>query len=169
MGHVWADAVAGESAPITAPVTVIDGFLRPDVARAIRSSLELHLGNPAASRLETWGLQRLAPGQLSLRTAPERVIEPSQVKTLVGAIRDWSIRRLGFATVSMASLCLHGGGAGGAIHGAPQNGAFGFAYFLTDPDRPGEGRHLAIKGLEPVEAAFNRLVVFDHRLTPDLS
>ncbi|MFI4948527.1 MAG: 2OG-Fe(II) oxygenase [Alphaproteobacteria bacterium] len=174
----------GVMAP-TAPVIVVDGFLPPDLALAMRRDIEAHFANPAQHRPEThqvWNYWFVPGSYTYLRTTPEKIIEQGRVEAFHNALRDWSIAVLGMARATWPYLSLYVSGCRQNWHNDSVNGRFGFVYSLTRDERRTIGgetlvrreadpfrTHLARAAVgdefyQAIEPRFNRLVVFDDRL-----
>jgi hypothetical protein len=175
------DAVA----PPTAPLIVIDGFLPPDLALAMRRDIDAHFAKPEEHRAEThqvWNYWFVPDSYTYLRTAPEKVLERPRIDAFHKALRDWSIAMLGLAKVTWPYLSLYVSGCRQNWHNDSANGRFGFVYSLTRDERRTIGgdtlvrreidpfrAHLASAGAgrkfyQVIEPRFNRLVIFDDRL-----
>lgn len=173
-------------APVRAGILVADDFLPPDLADAMRQDIEAHFARPMAHRADThqvWNYWFVPELYTYLRTNPEKVIARERIEAFMRALRGWSLATLGLGTVSWPYLSLYVGGCRQGWHNDSTNGRFAFVYSLTrnerrttggetlilregDPFRGNLTRGTAGRGLyEAVEPRFNRLVVFDDRLT----
>jgi hypothetical protein len=171
--------------PPTASLIVVDGFLPPGLALAMRRDIEGHFANPKQHRPEThqvWNYWFVPDSYTYLRTAPEKIIERGRIDAFHNALRDWSVAMLGMANVTWPYLSLYVGGCRQNWHNDSVNGRFGFVYSLTRDERRTIGgetlvrheidpfrAHLASAGAggefyRAIEPRFNRLVVFDDRL-----
>jgi len=172
-------------APPTAPLIVVDGFLPPDLALAMRRDIDAHFAKPEQHRAEThqvWNYWFVPDSYTYLRTGPEKVIERPRIDAFYKALRDWSIAMLGLAKVTWPYLSLYVSGCRQNWHNDSVNGRFGFVYSLTRDERRTIGgdtlvrheidpyrAHLASAGAgrkfyQVIEPRFNRLVIFDDRL-----
>src|SRR5229473_1019985 len=172
-------------APPSAPLIVIDGFLPPDLALAMRRDIDAHFATPEQHRAEThqvWNYWFVPDSYTYLRTAPEKVIERARIDAFHNALRNWSIAMLGMAKVTWPYLSLYVSGCRQNWHNDSVNGRFGFVYSLTRDERRTIGgetlvrheidpfrAHLARAGagrrfFQVIEPRFNRLVIFDDRL-----
>src|SRR5579864_574476 len=170
---------------VTAPLIVIDGFLPPDLALAMRRDIDAHFAEPEQHRAEThqvWNYWFVPDSYTYLRTAPEKVIDRPRIDAFHKALRDWSIATLGLAKVTWPYLSLYVSGCRQNWHNDSVNGRFGFVYSLTRDERRTIGgdtlvrrevdpfrAHLASAGAgrrfyQVIEPRFNRLVIFDDRL-----
>jgi len=175
------DAVA----PPTAPLIVVNEFLPPDLALAMRQDIDAHFAEPEQHRAEThqvWNYWFVPDSYTYLRTAPEKVIDRPRIDAFHKALRDWSIATLGLAKVTWPYLSLYVSGCRQNWHNDSVNGRFGFVYSLTRDERRTIGgdtlvrrevdpfrAHLASAGAgrrfyQVIEPRFNRLVIFDDRL-----
>ncbi len=174
----------GAVAP-SAPLIVVDGFLPPDLALAMRRDIETHFASPAEHRPEThqvWNYWFVPGSYTYLRTTPEKIIERGRVEAFHNALRDWSIAMLGMANATWPFLSLYVSGCRQNWHNDSVNGRFGFVYSLTRDERRTIGgetlvrreadpfrAHLATAAAshefyQAIEPRFNRLIVFDDRL-----
>jgi Rps23 Pro-64 3,4-dihydroxylase Tpa1-like proline 4-hydroxylase len=171
--------------PPTAPLVVIDQFLAPDLALAMRQDIDAHFAAPEQHRADThqvWNYWFIPDSYTYLRTAPEKVMERARIDAFYKALRDWSIGVLGLAKVTWPYLSLYVSGCRQNWHNDSLNGRFGFVYSLTRDQRRTIGgetlvrreadpfrTHLAGAGAgrkfyQAIEPRFNRLVIFDDRL-----
>ena len=169
----------------TAPLIVIDGFLPPELALAMRQDIDAHFADPERHNPAThqvWNYWFVPDSYTYLRTAPEKVIERSRIEAFHKGLRDWSIGMLGMANVTWPYLSLYVSGCRQNWHNDSVNGRFGYVYSLTRDTRRTIGgdtlvrheidpfrAHLATaaagrKFYETIEPRFNRLVIFDDRL-----
>lgn len=169
----------------TAPLIVVDDFLPPDVAAAMRQDIETHFANPEEHRPEThqvWNYWFVPDSYTYLRTRPEKIIARERVEAFHNELREWAIVTLGMATVTWPYLSLYVDGCRQGWHNDSVNGRFGFVYSLTRDDRRTIGgetlirheidpfrAHFARAGAgrdfhDAIEPRFNRLLVFDDRL-----
>jgi Rps23 Pro-64 3,4-dihydroxylase Tpa1-like proline 4-hydroxylase len=164
---------------------VIDDFLPPRIAAALRDDLENHFHEPQAHRAEThqvWNYW-FVPGLYTyLRTAPEKLIAAERVRGFVEALRARSMSTLGLAGVTWPFLSLYVDGCRQRLHNDSRNGRFGFVYSLTADSRRSVGGETlvmysgdALRGnlanpaagesfYETIAPRFNRLILFDDRL-----
>jgi hypothetical protein len=168
-----------------APLLVVDGFLSPDLALAMRRDIEAHFANPSEHRADThqvWNYWFVPGSYAYLRTAPEKIIDEGRVEQFHTTLRDWSIAMLGMATVTWPFLSLYVSGCRQNWHNDSVNGRYGFVYSLTKDERRTVGgetlvqreadpfrTHIATAAAgrdfyQAIEPRFNRLVVFDDRL-----
>jgi hypothetical protein len=181
-------AQSSNSDAVVAPtpsLIVVDGFLPPELALAMRQDIETHFGNPAEHPAEThqvWNYWFVPDSYTYLRTAPEKVIERGRIDAFHNALRGWSVAMLGMANVTWPYLSLYVSGCRQNWHNDSENGRFGFVYSLTRDERRTIGgdtlvrheidpfrAHLASAGAgrqfyRAIEPRFNRLIVFDDRL-----
>lgn len=169
----------------TAPLIVVDGFLPPDLALAMRRDIDAHFATPDEHCAEThqvWNYWFVPDSYTYLRTAPENIIEPSRMAAFHDALQDWSVAMLGMANATWPYLSLYVSGCRQNWHNDSVNGRFGFVYSLTRDERRTIGgetlirkevdpfrSHLANAGAgrefyQAIEPRFNRLIVFDDRL-----
>lgn len=172
-----------------APLLVVDGFLSPDLALAMRRDIETHFASPAEHRPETgqvWNYRFVPGAYTSLRTASEKIIERGRVEQFHNALRDWSIAMLGMANVTWPILSLYVSGCRENWRNDSVNGRFGFVYSLTKDERRTIGGELLVRRevdpfrahlataaggpnfYQAIEPRFNRLIVFDDRLPHSL-
>jgi Rps23 Pro-64 3,4-dihydroxylase Tpa1-like proline 4-hydroxylase len=178
-------AETSNSESVTAPLLIVDGFLPPDLAMAMRRDIETHFANPEKHNPEmhqVWNYWFIPDSYTYLRTNPEKIIARERVEAFHDELRDWAVATLGMATVTWPYLSLYVGGCRQGWHNDSINGRFGFVYSLTREQRRTIGgetlirheidpfrTHLAQAGSgrdfhDVVEPRFNRLVVFDDRL-----
>jgi hypothetical protein len=164
---------------------VVDEFLPPDLAAAMRRDIDTHFANPETHRPEShqvWNYWFVPDSYTYLRTAPEKVIERGRIDAFHKTLRDWSVAMLGMAKVTWPYLSLYVSGCRQNWHNDSVNGRFGFVYSLTRGERRTIGgetlvrheidpfrAHLASAGAgrefyRAIEPRFNRLIVFDDRL-----
>lgn len=172
--------------PLRAPLVIHDNFLPNDLAMAMRADIDAHFANPDSHGPDThqvWNYWFVPELYAYLRTRPEKIIRRDRVEAFVQTLRRWSLATLGMGQVTWPFLSLYVPGCRQGWHNDAVNGRFGFVYSLTrnrrrtiggatlvlhegDPFRANLERPTAGAGLyETVEPGFNRLVVFDDRLT----
>jgi Rps23 Pro-64 3,4-dihydroxylase Tpa1-like proline 4-hydroxylase len=177
--------VKGAIESFSAPFVVIDDFLSPEVAQAMRADIDKHVAEPGNHRAEThqiWNYWFVPDIYTYLRTRPEKIIEHDKVGTFVDALRAWSIEKLGLGKISWPHLSLYVSGCRQGLHNDSRNGRFAFVYSLTRNERRTIGgqtmvfrehdlfrRNLQVANAgvgfyDLIEPRFNRLVVFDDRL-----
>jgi hypothetical protein len=118
-----------------------------------------------------------------MRTAPEKVIRRDRVDNFMQALQSWSIVTLGMGHVTWPYLSLYVNGCRQGLDNDATNGRFAFVYSLTrDQRRTSGGQTLVYREgdmprnrlaeasagrgfFDAVEPKFNRLVVFDERLS----
>jgi hypothetical protein len=155
---------------MSSPYVVVENFLRPDIARALREDTKLYFANSSATgAAEIWGYRRVPHGHVCLHTISDKVISRFKVEMFVGALRNWATQNLGFGAITHPSLSVSSGGSGEALHGEPRNGRFGYVYFLTKPQEGSQGGNILVtseidNSRHAIEARFNRLLVFDDRI-----
>lgn len=171
--------------PLRAPYVVVDDFLPPELAQAMRKDIDTHFSDSAKQRHEShriWDYW-FVPGMYTyLRATPERVIQPTRVQRFMAALSSWSCATLGMSSVTAATLSLYIPGCKQGLHNDSGNGRFGFVYSLTPNERKTDGGETVVfhEG-DPTRAHltsaaagtsfytaipphFNRLVVFDDRM-----
>lgn len=174
------------AAPLRSGIVVADDFLPRDLADAMRRDIDEHFARPTAPHAEThqvWNYWFVPELHSYLRTTPEKVIGREHVDAFMRALRNWSVGRLGMGTFSRPYLSLYVSGCRQGWHNESTVGRFGFVYSLTKDERRTTGGEMLIlregdafrsnlarvaagRSLyEAVEPRFNRLVVFDDRLT----
>ena len=178
--------ISGIATPLRAPVVVTDDFLPAKLALAMRQNIDAHFANPNAHRAEThqiWDYW-FVPGLYTyLRTSPEKIIIREHVNVFQQTLIHWSLTTLGMGSLTRPYLSLYVSGCRQGWHNDSTNGRFGFVYSLTKDDRRTVGGETLIlregdlfrgnltrpnagRGLhEIVEPKFNRLVIFDDRLS----
>jgi hypothetical protein len=174
---------AGES--LTAPILIVDGFMPPDIAKAMRTDVEAHFSNAASHRPEThnvWDYWYVPGLYTYLRTQPERVVARGRIEQFVAALEHWATDNLGLGGVSWPFLSLYVNGCGQGLHNDSRNGRFGYVYSLTPAERHTIGGETMVMkegdlvrrnaraanagtGLyDLIEPRFNRLILFDDRM-----
>jgi Rps23 Pro-64 3,4-dihydroxylase Tpa1-like proline 4-hydroxylase len=164
---------------------LIDDFLPPELAAAMRQDIDRHFAEPAAHRPDThqvWNYWFVPELYTYLRTTPERVIQCNRVDSFVEALRVWASLTLGMGGVTWPYLSLYVSGCRQGLHNDTTNGRFAFVYSLTrDERRTIGGETLVFREGDPfrsklaaasagrgfydvIEPKFNRLIVFDDRL-----
>ncbi len=171
--------------PLSAPFLIVDDFLTPELAEAMRAGIDAHFAAPGDHRPEThqvWNYWFVPDLYTYLRTSPEKVIGRPAMEAFVGALTAWAAVVLGMGEVTWPYLSLYVSGCGQGLHNDAANGRFTFVYSLTRDDRRStggetlimrEGDPLRGRLAEPaagrafydvIEPRFNRLVVFDDRM-----
>jgi hypothetical protein len=176
-----------EEAPFTfsTPYLILDDFLPPDEAVAMRRQINGHFAEPhahTADRHQIWNYWHVPGLYTYLRTRPEKVIERALVARFVQALTVWAEYMLGLGHVTWPYLSLYVDGCEQKLHNDSVNGRFGFVYSLTwderktfggetlllkegDLFRDNMGRASAGAGLlDLIEPKFNRLTLFDDRM-----
>jgi 2OG-Fe(II) oxygenase superfamily len=173
------------NATFRAPYLVVDDFMPPAMARAMRAAVETHFGDPYRHSTKThmvWNYWHVPGLYTYLRTLPEMVIGSQLADAFHTSLFQWSRETLGLGGVNSSYLSLYVNGCRQNQHNDSQNGRFGFVYFLTKNSRKSSGgetliwreedyfetrMHRASAGRDffhSVEPRFNRLLVFDDRL-----
>lgn len=169
---------------------IIDGFLPPETAAAMRAAIDAHFAAPEAHRAEThqvWNYWHVPELYTYLRTTPEKLMAPELVQGFVDALRNWSIEHLGLGAVTWPYLSLYVDGCRQGLHNDAANGRFAFVYSLScderksfggdtlvlhegDPFRAGLRQAAAGRSFyQSIEPRFNRLMLFDDRLPHGVS
>jgi hypothetical protein len=164
---------------------IVDDFLPPEIAAAMRADIDSHFASPYKHHPDThqvWNYWFVPQTYTYLRTQPEKVIQRASVEHFMGRLRAWSSQTLGLGRLSWPYLSLYISGCRQGLHNDARNGRFGFVYSLTRDDRRSTGGEtLVLRRGDPflrnlrrasagaalyelVEPRFNRLVVFDDRL-----
>jgi hypothetical protein len=160
-------------------------FSPPRWLRACGADIERHFADPGHHRPDThqvWNYWFVPSLYTYLRTAPEKVLQRTDMELFMDVMSSWSVSRLGLRAVTWPYLCLYVSGCRQKLHNDTGNGDFAFVYSLTRNDRRSTGgetivlhegdlfrRHVATpqagRGLfDAIEPRFIRLVVFDDRL-----
>lgn len=171
--------------PRAGALLVVDNFLPPEFAAAMRADIDAHFSAPYAHQPDThqvWNFWFVPQTYTYLRTQPEKVIQRAGVERFMDRLRVWSSETLGLARLSWPYLSLYISWCRQGLHNDVQNGRFGFVYSLTrDERRSTGGETLVLRPGDPflrnlrrasagtalyelIEPRFNRLVVFDDRL-----
>jgi len=167
------------------PLVIVDDFLPPELAIAMREDIDAHFAEPGAHRAEThqvWNYWFVPELYAYLRTTPEKVIRRDRVEGFMDALRTWSTDSLGMGDVTWPYLSLYVGGCRQGLHNDARNGRFAFVYSLTrDQRRTVGGETLVFREEDPfrsrlgggsaghnfyeiIAPKFNRLILFDDRL-----
>lgn len=180
--------VDAEEAPTTfsTPFLILDDFLPRADAVAMRRQINGHFAEPhrhTADRHQVWNYWHVPGLYTYLRTRPEKLIERALVERFVGSLTIWAQYMLGMGHVTWPNLSLYVDGCEQRLHNDSTNGRFGFVYSLTwderkttggetivlkegDLFRDNMGRPSAGSGLlDLIEPKFNRLTLFDDRMT----
>jgi Rps23 Pro-64 3,4-dihydroxylase Tpa1-like proline 4-hydroxylase len=180
------EATADEAfTTFSTPFLILDDFLLPDDAAAMRRQIDTHFSEPHKHRPDThqvWNYWHVPGLYTYMRTLPEKVIERALVARFVQALTVWAEYMLGLGHVTWPYLSLYVDGCEQKLHNDSTNGRFGFVYSLTlnerqttggetivlkegDLFRDNMGRASAGSGLlDLIEPRFNRLTVFDDRM-----
>jgi Rps23 Pro-64 3,4-dihydroxylase Tpa1-like proline 4-hydroxylase len=164
---------------------VVDDFLPPALAAAMRQDIDNHFSSPREHRANThqvWNYWHV-PGLYSyLRTTPEKVIARLKMERFMEQLNRWSTDTLGLTRCTWPHLSLYLPGCRQNLHNDAVNGRFGFVYSLTKDERKTLGgqtivhkegdpfRYAATRAsaghsfYDLVEPKFNRLILFDDRL-----
>jgi len=164
---------------------VVDNFLPPQLAAAMRQDIENHFGDTGNHRAEThqvWNYWHVPGLYTYLRTLPNKIIQKPHLEKFHQALTVWAIRTLGMADIAKPWLSLYVPGCRQNLHNDSRNGRFAYVYSLTRDERKTIGgetlvyretdqfrSRLTKSGTSPdfyesVPPRFNRLVVFDDRM-----
>lgn len=170
---------------LTERYLVVDGFLKADLAAAMRADIDDHFANPyqhKSERHEAWNYWHVPGTYNYLRTTPEKVIAKAKVEAFVDQLRLFAAVRLGFASVTWPFLGLYVPGCSQTLHNDTTNGRLGYVFSLTRNERKTTGgetivmqdRDLFRANLDTaaagvalfdlIEPRFNRLSLFDDRV-----
>ena len=81
-----------------AAVLVIDDFLAPEFAAAMRQDIDAHFAEPGSHRADihqVWNYWFVPELYTYLRTTPEKIIRHDRVAGFVSALQAWSLDALG--------------------------------------------------------------------------
>ena len=81
---------AGQGAGPSAPILLVDEFLPPELAVAMREDIDAHFAEPGAHRPDihqVWNYWFVPEHYTYLRTTPEKVIHRERVDSFVEALR----------------------------------------------------------------------------------
>ena len=169
----------------SAPFLILDDFLLPNDAAAMRAQIDAHFADPhrhTPDRHQVWNYWHVPGLYTYMRTLPEKVIERELVARFVHALTVWAEYMLGLGHVTWPYLSLYVDGCEQKLHNDSTNGRFGFVYSLTWDERKTEGGETIVlkEGdlfrdnmgqasagsglLDLIEPKFNRLTVFDDRM-----
>ncbi len=165
---------------------VLDDFLDPAAAAAMRAGVDSHFGTPhrhTRDAHQIWNYWHVPDAYTYLRTSAERVIAPAALAAFTDALSRFAAERLGLTGLTAPPLIsVYVNGCHQSFHNDSHNGRFAFVYSLTRPQRSFTGgetliwhdsdyfadsftqAHGAFGLYDAVAPAFNRLVLFDDRM-----
>ncbi|HEU0099971.1 MAG TPA: hypothetical protein VFQ67_14505 [Allosphingosinicella sp.] len=171
---------------VSTPFLILDDFLPRADAVAMRRQINGHFAEPhrhTAEVHQVWNYWHVPGLYTYLRTRPEKLIERALVERFIRSLTVWAQYMLGMGHVTWPYLSLYVDGCEQRLHNDSTNGRFGFVYSLTwderkttggetivlkegDLFRDNMGRASAGSGLlDLIEPRFNRLTLFDDRMT----
>ena len=168
----------------TGPLLVVDEFLPPTTAMAMRKCIDEHFARQfqhGPSTHQVWNYWHVPGLYTYLRTQPEKILPVQLVKTLIASIEGWGRTNLGMDALTPPYLSMYVNGCRQGLHNDSGNGRFGWVYSLTNDHRRTQGGETLVLRLDDygtrmhhphagtglydlVEPKFNRLVVFDDRV-----
>lgn len=170
---------------LSAPFLIVDDFLSPSVALALRADFDRHFSEPDMHQPEAhqiWNYWFVPNSYIYLRTTPAKILSSINLDAFVESLRRFASESLGLDKIGLPYLSLYVAGCSQNLHNDATNGRFAYVYSLTrEPRATIGGKTILLREGDPflnrmkmpsagvdfydtIEPTFNRLILFDDRL-----